>query len=88
MPRDIHTETVGWCLKRSCLWRDVEILFLKNMRIIQAAGEKQDEAGFAKFLLDLGQGQVPGVPEESQFAIELNKLLTWCKTQVYYQLSV
>ena len=46
------------------------------MRITQAAGDQQTEADFAKFLLNLGEGKIPVVPEEGEFAIELNESLS------------
>ena len=36
----------------------------------------QDEADFATFLLNLGEGKIPVIPEEGEFAIELNASLT------------
>ncbi|XP_038050812.1 ATP-dependent DNA helicase PIF1-like [Patiria miniata] len=77
VPHGNRTEIVGRCLKSSYLWRNVKILRLThNMRIRQAAGQQQDEAHFADYLLNLGEGKISVVPEEGEFAIELNKSLT------------
>ena len=65
-----RTEIVGRCLKSSYPWRDVKIL-TENMRIRQATGGQQDEA----FLLNLDEGKIPVIPEEGEFAIELNTSL-------------
>ncbi|KAJ8348928.1 hypothetical protein SKAU_G00275170 [Synaphobranchus kaupii] len=77
VPHGSRTEIVGRCFKSSYLWRNVEILRLtENMRIRQAAEEQQDEADFARFLLDLGEGKIPVIPEDGEFAVELNESLT------------
>ena len=77
VPHGSRTEIVGRCLKSSDLWKNVEILRLtENMRIKQAAGQQQDEADFANFLLQLGEGKIPVIPEEGEFAIELKESLT------------
>ena len=77
VPHGSRTEIVGRCFQKSSyLWRDVKILRLtENMRTRQATGGQQDEADFATFLLNLGEGKIPVIPEEGEFAIELNASL-------------
>ena len=59
VPHGSRTEIVGRCLKSSYLWREFTILRLtENMRIRQATGGQQDEADFATFLLNLGEGKI------------------------------
>ena len=70
VPHGSRIDIVGRCFKSSYLWRKVQILHLTvNLRIMQGAGEQQDESDFAKFLLDLGEGKIPVNPEEGEFAI-------------------
>ena len=76
VPHGRRTEIVGRCLKSSYLWRDVKILRLtENMRIRQATGGQQDEADFATFLLNLGEGKIHVMPEEGEFAIDAGETI-------------
>uniref|UniRef100_A0A8C4NE54 ATP-dependent DNA helicase n=1 Tax=Eptatretus burgeri TaxID=7764 RepID=A0A8C4NE54_EPTBU len=76
VPHSSRIDIVGRCFKSSYLWRKVQIFRLTvNMRIMQGAGEEQDESDFAKFLLDLGEGKIPVNPEKGEFAIELREPL-------------
>lgn len=76
VPHGSRTEIIGRCFKSSYLWKTVQTLRLtQNMRIAQAAENQQDERDFAKFLLDLGEGKIPSVPEEGELTIKLNESL-------------
>ncbi len=46
----------------------------ENMRITQTTGD-EDKVGFAGFLLDLCEGKIPVIPEQGDFAIEINESL-------------
>ena len=75
VPHGTRKDIVGRCVKSSKLWTEVKTLRLtENMRIKQAAG--QEEAEFARFLLNLGEGKIPVIEEEGEFAIELDEDLT------------
>ena len=77
VPHGSRIEMVGRWLKSSYLWRDVKVIRLtENMKIRQATGGQQDEAEFATFLLNIGEGMIPVIPEEGEFAIDLNTSLT------------
>ena len=63
VPHGSRIEMVGRWLKSSYLWRDVKVLRLtENMKIRQATGGQQDEAEFATFLLNIGEGMIPVIP--------------------------
>ena len=88
VPHGSRTEIVGRCFKSSYLWKDVKILrLIENMRIRQASGGQQDEADVATFLLNLGEGKIPVIPEEGEFAIELNASLTLPGERLEYIIS-
>ena len=63
-------QIISRCLKSSDLWKNVKTMQLTtNMRIARAGAEMADEALFCQFLLDLGEGKIPTVQEQGEFAI-------------------
>ena len=77
VPHGSKMDIIERCFKSSFLWNDIQILQLKeNMRIKQTIGNDQEEqANFATFLLELGEGKIPVNKDEGEFSIELNESL-------------
>ena len=70
-------DVVSRSLKSSYIWKNVHIFRLQeNMRVKNSIGQEKDlKEQFANYLLDLGEGKIPNVPEEGEFAIEINETL-------------
>ncbi|GBB91117.1 hypothetical protein RclHR1_18230007 [Rhizophagus clarus] len=65
IPRASHAEVVSASLSRSSLWEHMKVMKLSiNMRLHQAndAHENQRQKSFADFLLQIGDGKYPVIP--------------------------
>ena len=57
--RGHRADTVNAMIKRSYIWPSVEVMKLKtNMRVQRAVSDNEEQAYFARFLNDLGDGKL------------------------------
>ncbi|CAB5192864.1 unnamed protein product [Rhizophagus irregularis] len=55
-------DIVKLCLCQSTLWKHVNVMKLKiNMRLFNATNNSAEQAEFAKWLLEVGEGRVPAI---------------------------
>ncbi|GET53966.1 ATP-dependent DNA helicase PIF1 isoform X1 [Rhizophagus irregularis DAOM 181602=DAOM 197198] len=55
-------DIVELCLCQSTLWKHVNVMKLKiNMRLFNATNNSTEQAEFAKWLLEVGEGRVPAI---------------------------
>ena len=74
VPHGSRSQIIGQCLKSSYLWHKVESFRLTvNMRVRNAATTvADDQAAFAQYLLDLGDGKIPLIDSHSDYAISIH----------------
>ena len=81
-----RAQVVGACLRRSALWRHFVMVPLReNMRARLVAGpDRQELQDFCDWLLQLGEGRLPGpedgyvqLPEQLVMDADINSVIDW-----------